>query len=601
MLEIIVDKKFNLQLPEDIKLQFIEENPTLITDRIPSLYSLSFEVNPTVFNLEAFGFPNRLTSVSIKLKLPAEIRHSGMILARGEIILLSVQSKIKLQFKGNREPGNLRKNLNSIDMGEYNYGNVTYYQYTLDYSHPSLQNYVTSMRTIANTGDPYVIAPVRTERTSDIELDNQWYKLFHEYMNYYNPGRNDFTFHDPFANQNQFRWPIMPFPYLKDIIAFAFGDLLENNPFEEDSDLSKLVLITMNHKFFRFYKLFFAIPTGTGYITNVNFPLIDNYINGASIPIEWKFKSFMQKFLFADLLKDLMKIFCMTTFPGIKYRMEFNNDVMARTERVNWDDKLAGDPEISSEAAKKYVFKYSNVSGNNKNAARNKPSIIEIFNEAYNDTESDGEVLYKDESTGGMYNVTRTLEGLDSTVALNVEVVNDPLSTIEDENEETQTFEISSAVRPATMNITGYREYDVLTTNPQKHWFVPKINVKGINDSPYIMFWGGMIETLEKKGQTYPCLMAHHTDHFGVKHLNTSLHPEGTGGLIEKFHGQMKAWVEKDKIRVKAPFRLSLLEIILLKIWMKVYFQGRLFYIEKLDYSLTFYGISLVDVDLIEC
>ena len=45
--------------------------------------------------------------------------------------------------------------------------------------------------------------------------------------------------------------------------------------------------------------------------------------------------------------------------------------------------------------------------------------------------------------------------------------------------------------------------------------------------------------------------MSHHTDHFGVKRLNTSLHPDGPDGLIEKYHSSMKAWVEKDWAKVE--------------------------------------------------
>jgi hypothetical protein len=113
------------------------------------------------------------------------------------------------------------------------------------------------------------------------------------------------------------------------------------------------------------------------------------------------------------------------------------------------------------------------------------------------------------------------------------------------------------------------------------------------------MFYGGMAQTFEHDGQ-YPYLMAHHTDHFGVQRLNTSLHPEGSGGLIEKFHGKFKQWVEKDKKRVRGSFKLTPLEIKNLNIRDKIHLKGRLFYIEKKEYTLMNKGISLVDMELIE-
>ncbi len=89
----------------------------------------------------------------------------------------------------------------------------------------------------------------------------------------------------------------------------------------------------------------------------------------------------------------------------------------------------------------------------------------------------------------------------------------------------------------------------------------PVIEKKGLSEPPYLMFWAGMANTFENDGSEYPLIMAHHTDHFGVKRLNTSLHPEGADGLIEKYHSRMKAWVEKDKMRVKGSFRLTPLEM----------------------------------------
>ncbi len=66
MLEVIVDKTHILNLLSDVQISFIEENPLFVEDRIPSPYSLTFEVPPTPGNLKALGFPSRITSASVK-------------------------------------------------------------------------------------------------------------------------------------------------------------------------------------------------------------------------------------------------------------------------------------------------------------------------------------------------------------------------------------------------------------------------------------------------------------------------------------------------------------------------------------------------------
>ena len=92
------------------------------------------------------------------------------------------------------------------------------------------------------------------------------------------------------------------------------------------------------------------------------FPLVDDYqsINGL-IPIHWQFHNFCQAYPFKELLKNLLKIFCMTAYPGISYRLEYADIVMARTKQVDWSDKLAGRLDISYEEGQAYHFGYKNV------------------------------------------------------------------------------------------------------------------------------------------------------------------------------------------------------------------------------------------------
>lgn len=603
MLEIIVDTKYTLHLPEDIDINFIEENPLFLNDRIPAPYSLSFEVPATPGNLMAFGFPNRVTSKTVKKVLPVEIRHTGLILGRGDILLLEVTDVLKLQFSGSRSSVNLKARLDKIDISEHTYGQFKHDPELLNYESPITELYVQSMPIIAHTANPFVLAPVRKTGAEwwGEEGSNGAINSLKQYINYFNPKTENFLIE--YISANKFRSPILPFPYVYKIIDAVFGDYLESNPFAE-GDLAKLVVISMNHKFNDMEHLLeYYNVGGSERPFPAFYPLLDNYDENESgnVDIIIRLKYFMQQYFFNNFLKELLKIFCMVAYPGPVFKIEFANDVMDRSIQVLWDHKLAGDPVITYEEGKEYVFKYSNVeSSKDDEPVLSFPNVKAIFDAAFVNT-NDEQTTYKDESTGAKFTINRTLKGVDSVVILTSTIKHSPLSSQEVETDKTK-FELVSEVRPAGMNIHDYweRDYFIPSPHPRKYWFIPQVTNNGFEDPPYIMFWGGFRNTLENNGYAYPSLMSHHTDHFGVKRLNTSLHPDGTDGLIEKFHGKLKAWYAKDKMKVKGSFRLSVFDIYKLDIRDKVSFQGKLFYIQKLSYTLTNTAISLVDVDLIE-
>ena len=602
MLEVIVGQGLALNLSNDIEVNFIEENPLFMDERVPAPYSLSFDVPPTPWNLKVLGFPVRISSASIHKRLPAEIRFSGLVLARGEILLIETDPTIKLQFKGSREPEQIAVNLNKIDLGSRQYGSFQYHAEDLNYQSQELEEYVLSMRAMAYQGSDYVIAPVRLREVSwsGSESAGGMINSVKQYINYFNPVTKNFFI----TNQQKAHTPVLPFPFVYKIIEQAFGPYLVSNPFAS-GDLAKLVLISMNHKYFSFDNLYnwYWIPPMEEQRQDVMFPLVDSYnASNGLIPLSWEMKSFLQAYPFRELLKNLMKIFCITAYPGVKYRMEFSNDVMNRQVRLNWDGKLAGDPVISTEEARDYVFRYNDVQKSDEEQIREYASIKQIHDVTMASATESG-AIYMDVSTGGQYNITRKLRGLDSLPWLTCDIRHSPFASREPDGSRDKT-EVISDIRPADMAIDQYWWQDkapYADIIQKKHWWVPVIEKKGLSEPPCIMFWAGMAATLENDGSEYPLIMSHHTDHFGVKRLNTSLHPEGPDGLIEKYHGMMKAWTEKDKMKVKGSFLLSPLELKKLDIRDKVFLKGRLFYIQKLNYSLSHMHLSLVDVDLIEC
>lgn len=600
MLEILINSQYFLNLPANIEINFIEENPLFLTDRIPAPYTLSFEVPATITNLKAFGFAGRVTSNSVKKKVHAEIRHTGIVLTRGEILLLEANDVLKLQFKGSREPEEITANLNEINYGERSYGSFPYHAEDLDYQDALLEDYIRSMKAMAFSGSDYVIAPVKIEGTdwTGSEYSNGMKNSVRQYINYLNPVRGDFFI----ENIHKAHTPILPYIYVHKIIEVAFGKYLESNPFAS-GDLAKLVLISMNHPNYAFdnqYSWYWDYINFEDVKIDVMFPLVDSYQStNELIPIHWQFNNFCQAYSFRELLKNLLKIFCMTAYPGITYRIEYSDIVMSRTKQIDWSDKLADRLDISYEEGQAYYFGYKNVKSSDEKILKKYQTVSEIFNAAITQTSEEG-TIYRN-SDDAQYKISRTLRGLTSEPWLKCEIDHSPLATAEPASDKDK-FEIISDLRPADMTIEHYWWQDKGVKGDlvqRKHWFVPVVNKEKLDQPPYLMFFVGRTDTFQDEG-SYPQLLAHHTDQFGIKRLNTSLHPDGPGGLIEKYHSKMKAWVEKDKMKAKGSFKLSILELKKLDIRDKVFLQGKLFYIQKLNFTLCSSSIGLVDVDLVE-
>ncbi|HNX87712.1 MAG TPA: hypothetical protein PKH58_01405 [Paludibacteraceae bacterium] len=599
MIEIIVNNTTRLQLPSKVKINIVQKNPLFLEDRIPSPYSLSFEVPVTAGNLAAMGQPARITSSSIKARQPGKIMHNGMVIGAGEILLLEVNKVLKLQFKGSPLNGNFNKNLNQITNDEYDYGTMTYHGEDINYSDTSFDAYVQNLRSEANNASHFVLAPVKL---ADTEWNGTSSYLgakngLINYLNFWNVATASwFT-----GDVHYMHMPVVPFPYLKDTIAKAFGSNLESNPFAS-GDLAKLVTISANHPHLNLNSLYDWYLTGPNLETKqeVFWPLLDSYVSSNYlIPLKFNIMNFMQAYAFNEFLKEILKMFSMSAFPGIQYRIEKNNDIFDRSVVVNWSDKLAGKPIIKTRDAKDYNFKFRNAGEKASDPVRTKPNIDAIYDSALE--QGSEEVEYSDAVSGAIIGITKELFGDASEPRLTQDTKQSALSaTIEDTG--LDKYEVNCEVEPLPMSIEQYWSDNENPGNviSHKHWHVPVIEKPGLNDAPNIMIWGGMANTFEGDG-TYPLLMNHHTDHFGTKRGSLSLLPDGPDGLISTFHSGMKSWIECEKKSVKGSFRLSPLEIRNIDMRDKIYLHGRLFYIEKIEYSLTHNDVSLVEADLIEC
>lgn len=598
MLEIIVNSK-RLQLPVSIQLNIVKENPLFQDERIPSAYSLSFEVPPTPGNLAAMGYPERIASSGVKARQPATLLHNGMSFGQGEVLLLETGNTLKLQFKGSPLNGNMTRNMNNIEHDAYDYGHMPYHVEDIDYNDSWADSYVQGMDANASNGGNFVLAPVKiknTEWTGDERYKGAKNGLLN-YINFWNVASGSwFT-----GDTHYLHMPVMPFPYLKDTISAAFGTNLKSNPFAS-GDLARIVTVSANHPYYNMDSLLDGYLYGPtlDLWRDVFRPLLDSYeSSGNQIPLAFNIKSFMQAYQFSTFLKNIMKIFGMSAYPGMQYEIEKNNDTLNREKVWNWDDKLAGKPIIKTQEAKDYNFRYSDAGSWEDSHLRAKNNMNTVFTAAMAAT-ADEQVQFNDAVSGAILGITKTLHGTSSEPRLATDITRSAMAAkVNDTGRE--KYEVISDVAPLDMSIEQYwtddKNYDGIA---RKHWHVPVIEKPAIDAAPKIMLWAGMANTFDGVG-SYPLLLNHHTDHFGTKRFDLSLLPDGPDGLISTYHSGMKAWVEKDKKRISASFRLTPGEIRNMDIRDKIYLKGRLFFIEKLEYSLTHRDVSLVEAELVEC
>lgn len=607
---------YPLDLNPNTELNIVWENPLFLTDRIPAAFSISFDLPATPNNLKVFNYPNRVPVLGVYTSVNTLIRHQGIIIAQGQLLLMEFDKTIQVQFIGSVATLDQKTPMNEMDLGAVSFGAFPE-SGVLDYLSENFEEYVDAaqLRSISDDPDPYCHAPVKTA-VNDWEGDEALRGALNAlrlYMNYFNPITKSYFF-DP---EGTLHIPVVPFMALHRIVSTAFGGSLANNPFAT-GDMRKLVIVANNHFNYNIDNLYLAFSLiGMWELGEYLFPVQTNYP-----AIDWYYKDFQQAVRFNEFFKEIMKIFGMTMFRGQQHSIEYDNDVFDRTVVVNWDEYLDGDPVLVREPGKNYIFSYQGENTDFEDTVVEYDTWLDVV-EAAEEAQTDEEFYYKVTGNPQVLAITKTLRGVTNNKWLTSRVAKSPLGS-EAPRPKEESVEITPAVKPLNMNLEQYWNKnhnwdpvtpgapgDVIYRNP---WMVPLMADKKPDDMPYIMFFAGMKSTFYGayypsgsgsgsefiRPREYPLLTNHHTDHFGNRMFDFSLLPEVTDGIVEKFHARKKAWVEKDKLRLKGYFLLSSQMLKNLDMRDKIYLRGKTFYIEKIEFSLSHDGVSRSDVTLIE-
>lgn len=605
MLEITAEN-VKLDLPEDIQLTMIIENPFMINDRIPTPYSLSFDLPPTRTNLKVTKWPNRVTSYQQVVELACEIKFNSITFARGLLSVDGFEGTIKVSFKSVSIFDNIRQKMYDIDMKELTFGTAKpKTPTTADPGHWDLDwndssNTAGIYRTTNNRlQDEFVLAPVKVsggewrsvqstihliEVTVITTYDRADLSADDLYLNFWNCKNEEFNIIT--ANTRAF-----PFPYLKHVFDKVFSDTLADNPFSE-GEMSKLVLICPYHP--KYYQM-------PGYIYNEDFEgmLFDNASGKtASFTPSYKLNSFMPDIFANDFLKDILKIFCMSLLPyGDRFKVVPNRDIINNPEVENWGHKLID--KLFFKKRDKQVYKYGYSSVQDEFVEVREDNKVNAITDMYlrELKESDGYIGdFYIKSTGEYY--TKGIDG-DGVRYYNRKATGYGNPTETSGNE----YDTVSNVAPLPMTIDDYWS-ELAPKQVGKpalgQWYVPEFigDRMSRQTSAAIMFDRGKTRSLS--GDYYPLLTATHKDALGFSVGDLSLAWEGEHGLINRFHKEFKEWVEKDKLGAYGEFNLSAVDLKMLDFTKKKSILGRNFYFEKIQVVFELQKIQPAQIDLIE-
>lgn len=622
MLEII-SNNVSLDLPDDIQINFIIENPLMQSDRIPVPFTLDFDLDPSPKNLKEFDFPSRVTSFR-KKEFPVIIRFEGINITSGLLKLKSYDKTLKVNFKGVSVFDELTTKLYDVEMEKYDFGVATQVKngkgkWGINRNDP--YNFAGRYRKLHNetdTNTKFVLAPIRTSEDDWTRINKEVILTFigatvkvnvnlvmptnsadNEYINFYN--FRDFEFNIT-SNYNITKLPefysspiyntrAFPLPYLGYIFDVCFKNSLVENPFAQ-GELSKLVLV---HPYHPNYKRI------TGFFEDDEFEgmLFDNSANqsGSFAPF-YKLNSFMPNMSANEFLKEILKLFCSSLFPeGDKFKIIRNEDVLANQTTEDWSLMLIDELKFELQSGQAYKYGYEEIeetpiSVPSENVLQTIKDLIDVNV----GPESNYIADFKVQSTGEYYtkevsSTGATYKRLNSGYGKSAETSN-------------EAYDTSSLITPLPMGIYDYwieKHPDPQIVPNTGKAYVPTYSGDRMNrqTKANIMFYRGLKPGFVA-GRKYPLLTAGNYDGFGNKIGDYSLAWEGEDGLLNKFHKSHKEWIEREKLRASGEFRLTPMDFKMLDLSIRKYINGRRFFVEKLNVTFTKTTIQPAVIDFLE-
>ncbi|MFY0628589.1 MAG: hypothetical protein JXR07_19990 [Reichenbachiella sp.] len=597
-----------LDLPPEFKISLIYENPLLTQDKIPITKSLTFELPSTQNNLELLGRPDRMTSKNSFKELDGlEIFFGPERLMYGTLIVKKYKRAISVFFRNSGLLDLIKLPINELTLERYDFGEGN--EIFPGILTPDEWGYNYTELILNSTGgtDKFVAPPVRiSEETWPGEnedaiappTNNGRLAMMTMYANmYHTPSEelNDGQY--TLGEINPHHATVYPSPFVSHVIEQIFGDLLVYNPFQEDIDLSKMILMNFYHPNYVREKLL----QRKGILSSreeVDF-ITDQFY--------FSLEDFLSETKGNDLIKDLLKMISHSLFMvGNSVKIVSSEQVINSITQLDWSSKLVGKPQNSEEPPKEYRIAYDGISDENNDPDKYESvdtieelddEIMSVVGEKITKHIADQnqiisrELKYKDESNvKDMFEHKLVAHGFGGYGPTSGDV-----------------HAIGVGLNPLFNNLDVYwTESSNISGIHLRTWYVPIYNGgRSVLEKPSIMIYHGIVETLDLKPVTngvayYPFSSAHNYDAKGNRHGDLSLQWTGKSGLHAKFHKPFAYWLSKTKKRLEANFLLTSSELKNLDLSKKVFVESKNFIIEKVQVEIELNKINPALINLIE-
>lgn len=630
MLKIFVNNQA-VDLLEDIQINLTIENPFMQADRIPAPYSLSFTLPPTPNNLKIFNWPNRMTSYKVSQTFNCRILFQALTIAQGVLDLSPYDNSIRVNFRGITITEKLKDKLFNIDLGAYEFSGGETGMPDFDNQSNFGGKYKLLAARAANGQEDFVFGPVRVQTGTPLlpmivgepptgrpargqsvpgRPDDM---MDSEYINFWNPKSIRASIQEntsplPTGVANKYAHAsIFPFPRVRYLFDCIFGDTLHENIFSSE-ELEDLIIINSFHPRWNNRNWNFFQENLAGMLFNNKPPFVPNPVAppGTNYLPHFEIKTFMPNIPAIELVKDVLKIFCLSLFVRQdKFFLKFNRDILLdKTQIENWSSKLINQPVFGLSEVQSYKYGYE---GYDK-----KEDSEGYFFEVENVRDVYVPVFTPDPSrpydaNEQQYRVASTKQEIKRWVTeerqeIEYEVISSDFGGNKDV--EGASIDMVSRLKPLPMTIGKYwweRKLRAVDQPDIEGWHVPiwEGERKERPTESYIMFYRGMKQTFHA-GTSYPYITPYNIDASGEKIGELSLSWEGNHGLIHKFHEEYKEWTEKSKVRFTTPLLLSPIDFQNLDLSKKKYINGRNFFIEKIQVTIRHNRIDPAMVDFLE-
>lgn len=602
MLEIITNG-VKLDLSSDTAITIQYDNPIFESNGIPTPFSFTYTLPLTTRNLTLLLNPDRVPSnVNYSKRLATTIRFAGMDITSGyQTIEITSDDGIEVSFNSIIFPDISKLPLYKLPFEKLFLGYAEKVDWLFGYKWDTslaAEEYVRVLTTEINNSLPNFIPATMIVKGRDLvpnieysELTNQRSMRINPYVNILKPRKKHI--------------PAFSVGYIiKNILPDAFGIF-------DRGDFAKLMLVCSYHPAYQTKDdaNVWNFDKDTGMVT----------LNIAD---------FMPDVSFEDFLCEMLKLACASMYiSNGKPVFEYNSTIVGAKSSSDWSDKIIGNPVIGVALGSRYNVGYSDLATDNEHIPAERqlwvvPFISDMITMFTSHNSNPGEVEFVGsnvfiQSTRQTYQVEiNEVLSKDYKYHFDFKLVADTDEKLDAaDDDERGTFDMVVNAAPVRM-VVGV---DVKTDNlmvpsfdgtKTKHQYIycPEVDMGSDDEKPTrpdkltIGLYQGMTTSMQHSGIPfeYPAISRYNYNTRGVNHTATSLDWTGEFGLLNKYHKEYKAWIEKDKRTVKADVLLSSVDLRNLDLRKKCHINGRNFLIKSLSVTLTSTMIEPAEVEFWE-